>query len=68
MDIMEKWLREHTRRCPVGRVTLKMCEHLRARPHIKDATENDRLMRPLACEDCAWWVYFPEQRERRMAA
>jgi len=65
---IEKWLEQNTRRCPVGRVTQEMCERLRARPQIKDATERDRLIRPLVCVDCKWWEYFPESREARMAA
>jgi len=45
-----------------------MCERLRGRPQIKDATERDRLIRPLVCVDCEWWEYFPESWEVRVAA
>ena len=65
---IEKWLEQNTRKCPIGRVTPEMCERLRARPRIKDATERDRLIRPLVCVDCEWWEYFPESWEVRVAA
>jgi len=65
---IEKWLERNTRRCPVGRVTQEMCERLGARPQIKDATERDRLIRPLVCVECSWWVYFPGNEEHRIAA
>ena len=65
---IENWLDKHTRKCPIGRVTPEMCERLRGRPRIKDATERDRLIRPLVCVDCKWWEYFRESREARMAA
>jgi len=68
MDIAEKWLEENTRRCPIGRVTREMCERLRARPVIKDATERDRLIRPLVCVDCRWWEYFLQMEEQKIAA
>jgi len=68
MDAVEKWLQENTRQCPIGRVTREMCERLRARPQIKDATERDFLIMPLVCVNCRWWEYFNEAEERRIAA
>lgn len=66
-NAIEKWLKENTRKCPIGRVTREQCERLRSRPIIKDAGEND-LVRPLACINCKWWLYFPEEEAKRKKA
>ncbi len=63
MDPAEKWLQEHTQKCPIGRVTQEMCGCLRDRPRIKEAREYD-LSRPLVCVGCQWWMYFPQSAER----
>lgn len=67
-NAIEKWLKENTRKCPVGRITRDQCEKLRSRPLIKDAGEYE-LVRPLACTNCKWWVYFPaiEKRQKKAA-
>jgi hypothetical protein len=63
----EKWLQEHTRRCPIGRITKGQCERLRARPTIKDASAQDKLIRPQVCMGCQWWLYFPGEKARQVA-
>jgi len=66
-NAIEKWLKEHTRKCPIGRVTREQCEKLRSRPLVKDAGEYD-LVRPSACVNCKWWLYFPPEEEKQKKA
>ncbi len=66
-NAIEKWLKENTRKCPIGRVTRAQCEKLRSRPLMKDAGEYE-LVRPLVCVNCKWWLYFPEESKQKKAA
>ncbi|RLB07042.1 MAG: hypothetical protein DRG27_06835 [Deltaproteobacteria bacterium] len=66
-NAIEKWLEKYTRKCPIGRVTREQCERLRSRPLVKDAGEYD-LVRPLACVNCKWWLYFPPEEEKQKKA
>lgn len=64
---VEKWLQAHTRQCPLGRITKDMCARLRSRPRIKDASDHE-LVQPLACMNCDWKQYFPEEGTLKKAA
>ena len=66
-NAIERWLKENTKRCPIGRVTRQQCKKLRSRPLLKDAGEYE-LVRPSVCIGCKWWLYFPEQTRRKKAA
>lgn len=58
---VERWLKENTFRCALGRVSPETCERLRARP-LYGTTP-----RPFACRTCRSWKRKIAQVEKRRA-
>ncbi len=68
----ETWMNKNTIRCPLGRVSKKMCERLCKRPTLAQVTNTKNASwglgvvstptKPLVCEACKGWDYYAKNQ------